>query len=135
MANITVFHWRDYKHPELGGSTINIVHIVEHLAKQGHNVTFLTEKYSPELPDVEEKNGVIYIHKGRKLSQFLVLPIYFLKNLKNKTDLVIEAYDAWPFLTPVLHDKIIMLICHIQKEEWAMEFGPAAGTILKHASS
>ncbi|PJB23330.1 hypothetical protein CO112_01030, partial [Candidatus Dojkabacteria bacterium CG_4_9_14_3_um_filter_150_Dojkabacteria_WS6_41_13] len=135
MANITIFHWRDYRHPQLGGSTLNIVHIAEHLARQGHKVTLLTEKYSNKVPEVETYNGVVYIRKGSKLSQYIALPWYFLRNLKQNTDLVIEAYDAWPFLTPLLHKKVIMLICHIQKEEWEMEFGKFLGKVLPTVAS
>jgi glycosyltransferase involved in cell wall biosynthesis len=135
MARITIFHWRDMQNPQQGGSTMNITHVAEHLAQAGHQVTFLTEKHANHKSDTEIVNGVQYIRKGKKFSQYLLLPLYSLRNLKKDTDIVIEAYDAWPFLTPLLGKKTVMLICHIQKEEWQMEFGNVIGPILRTFAS
>lgn len=131
MANIVVFHWRDYTHPEQGGSTTSMTNVAEGLVKAGHTVTWLCEKHSQTVPHTEVHNGITYIRTGNKYTQYITAPLYFLKHLKHNTDLIIEDYDAWPYLTPLLHTNVFIHFGHIQNEEWIMEFGPFVGPILR----
>ncbi|WKZ29882.1 MAG: glycosyltransferase family 4 protein [Candidatus Dojkabacteria bacterium] len=137
MANIVCFSWRDKFHPSAGGAETYITHMVEHLASQGHSVTVLCGNF-PGAAHMQQDNGVTYIHRGNKFSLYLELPLYFLRNLSKNTDIIIENYNAWPFLVPLLNKKAIAIVHHIQKEEWKAELGiigPLLGSIARFLTS
>ena len=67
-----ILHALTYYHPHLSGLTIYVERLAETLAARGHEVTVLASQHLPELPSVEQRNGVrvvrapvlLRLHKG-----------------------------------------------------------------------
>lgn len=117
MKKIVIIAWRDKWNPESGGAEIYITKLAEHLASTGFKVCFLTPSYKGSHSS-ETVNGVEYYRIGSKFISYLAIPLYFIRFLRDDTDLLIENYNAWPYLAPLLHRKSLIGFMHLQDREW-----------------
>ncbi len=69
FGSIHILSWRDYCHPEAGGSELHAHQIAKLWAASGINVTFRTCR-SAGLPREEMRDGYRIIRRGNKLSVF-----------------------------------------------------------------
>lgn len=127
--NITIMAWRDRTNPQYGGAEVYLDHMAQKLAREGHKVTFLTSSYKGANQQ-ETVNGVRYIRRGSLITMYILLPMYYLLNLKKQTDLLIESYNFMPFWTPIYEKNRFLIIYHIQTVEWVRFFGSLLGTLL-----
>ncbi len=126
---IVIMAWRDRWNPLYGGSEKFIQNMAEELSQKGINTIFLTARYKGSKRR-EIINSVKYIRLGNRFTLYLLVPIFYLLNLKRKTDLLIENFNAIPFFIPLYNNNNITVIHHIQVEEWKKMFGNFLGTIL-----
>lgn len=129
QKQLVIFAWRDTTHPEAGGAEVYAERVAGHFAEKGWTVIYLTSRHD-NAKSRETRDSIEFIRKGNKFTIYLVLPLYSLFKLKQRTTLVIENYNAWPFLIPLWHRKTISILHHLQEPEWVFAFGPLLGPIL-----
>lgn len=91
--NIVWFSWKDYWHPQAGGAEVVGHELMTRLSQDGHNVTLLTASYA----DAQQVAPYRIIRGGNKVSVYIWAAWYYMRNLRNKTDLVIDECNTVPF--------------------------------------
>ncbi len=112
---ILVFCWRDIKHPWAGGAELYIHEISKHLISKGHTVTLLTSQHpgTPAAPK-EIIDGVDVIRVGGRFSVYLLAARYYLKNLRGKFDVIVNAENGMSFFTPLYaKEPVLCLVYHV----------------------
>jgi glycosyltransferase involved in cell wall biosynthesis len=91
--------WKDYTHPDAGGAEVILRELAQRLVKDGHQVSFLTARH-PGSKSRETLDGIDIIRVGthRYLHPFQAL-IYYLRQLRNKYDVVIEVVSIAPYFS------------------------------------
>lgn len=127
--NAVIVAWRDMWHPQQGGAEVYITQVAHKLRDAGYNVTFITEKYSNSQNE-ETIEGIKYIRMGNAITLHIAFPRYYKKHLADKTDVLIENFNAVPFGIPKLNSNNLTVIHHVQEHEWIKVFGKLIGTFI-----
>lgn len=91
------FSWKDIKHPGAGGAELVMHEISKRLVAAGHEVTILTAAYD-DAAQFDTIDGINIIRVGRnRYLQPAVALFYYLRHLRNKYDLLIEAVNTAPY--------------------------------------
>lgn len=98
--SILILNWKDITNPAAGGGTYYTHRVAQFLVERGHNVTLLCANY-PGGQRRETIDGVNIIRVGNKYTVFVRTPAKFLRDLRNKFDLVIDEINVLPWLTPL----------------------------------
>ncbi|MEY8565643.1 glycosyltransferase family 4 protein [Corynebacteriaceae bacterium 7-707] len=120
--------WRDSGHPEGGGSEVYLERVAEHLARQGHQVTFRTARYPGSAPS-ELRNGVRYSRGGGALTVYPRAWWYMLRS--GRPDVVVDTQNGVPFFARLVAGagrggaRAVLLTHHCHREQW-----PVAGPVL-----
>lgn len=130
---VVILNWRSIKDPLSGGAE----HSTFELAKRWHKlyraeIIWISAKYRKNL-SYEEGDGIKFVYLGVPLNKsnlifafpyFLFLSVlYYLRNLKNKCDIVIDQVHGIPFFTPLyVKEKKIVFIHEVAGEIWDKMF-------------
>lgn len=98
FLSILIFNWKDITNPAAGGGTYYTHRVAKYLVEKGHRVTLLCANYRGGRKK-EIIDGVNIIRVGNKYTVYIKAPLKFLKDFKNKCDLVIDEINALPWLT------------------------------------
>lgn len=92
--NVLWITWKDMGHPDAGGAEIVCSELCKRMIADGHDVTLLTAEY-PGAGDKEPVSGakVIRVGSSRYFQPFQAL-WYYIRNLRNKYDVVIEEVNG-----------------------------------------
>lgn len=126
--SIAVMAWRDLWHPGVGGAEIYIMKMVDTLRDNGYTIKYLTSRYKNSKKK-EVIDGVEYIRMGNSITLYLLAPIYYIMNLKQSTNLLIENFNAVPFHIPIYNKNNVTVIHHLQSPEWISTYGTFLGSI------
>ncbi len=96
--NILWLTWKDITNPAAGGAEVVTDQLAAALAKKNHNVILLTSGY-PNCSKKEIINGYQVIRVGNRFSVYFFAMKYFLQNLKQWPDKVIEEINTVPFFS------------------------------------
>jgi glycosyltransferase involved in cell wall biosynthesis len=102
-----ILHALTYYHPHLSGLTIYVERLAETLAARGHEVTVLASQHLPELPGVEQRNGVrvvrapvlLRLHKG------VVSPAFTTEAWR-----LVQQHDVLNLHLPLLEAGVLTLL-------------------------
>lgn len=94
--NIVWFSWKDTKHPLAGGAEIITDVILRNLVLDGHQVTLLTARYSGSI-NKDKVNGYNIIRTGNRFTVYIRTCLWYFKNLRKTTDLLIDEMNTLPF--------------------------------------
>ena len=117
---ILFFNWKDWYHPQSGGAELVTKNICEGLVQDGHTVTFVTAIYEGALAK-EYRDGIQIIRVGgNRISHPIVALIYYLKNLKNDFDLILEEVNTAPYFVGFFRGKArhVYLYHQLAGEVW-----------------
>ncbi len=128
MSKILFLNWKDEWSPDAGGAEVVHTQIINHLVKDGHSVTLLTQQYktkSGEFAKKEEiQNGykILRIGKNRYTHTFLA-SFYYFKNLRNEFDIVISCNNTAPYWVGLLkgNEKHFSFYHQLAREVWWYE--------------
>lgn len=116
--NILILNWRDIKHPQAGGAEISTHEHAKRWVKEGHSVI----QFSSAAPGEKEKeiiDAIQVIRRGNMYTVHLRAFFYYLFNLRNSIDLVVDEFHAIPFFTPLyVQAKKIAFIHETAEEIW-----------------
>jgi glycosyltransferase involved in cell wall biosynthesis len=127
---IVWFSWKDRHHPLAGGAEVVTDELCARMAADGHNVTLLCAGYSGALPE-ETMRGYRVIRRGGRYSVYLAAAVYFLRNLRKHTDLVVEEINTVPFMTQwyTKRSRRWLFIHQLCREIWFYQMPPVLSHI------
>src|SRR5512133_295861 len=115
--------WKDWQHPEAGGAEVVLHELAKRQVAEGHEVTILTALYAGSSKH-DEIDGVKIIRlKGNRYVQpFITLP-YYIRHMRNKFDLVIEAVNTAPYFSPFFRGKAksVLFYHQLARKIWFFE--------------
>ncbi|HSA83530.1 MAG TPA: glycosyltransferase [Patescibacteria group bacterium] len=113
---ILIFNWRDTKHRWAGGAEVYVQEIASRWVKEGHSVTLFcgNDSHSPRNQVID---GVKIVRRGGFMTVYFWAAVYYLFKFRNKYDVIVDAENGIPFLTPLYVKKpIFLLIHHVHQE-------------------
>ncbi len=118
--------WKDRWHPAAGGAEVISHELRQRLHAEGHEVTLLTCGY-PNAPKTEVKDGVRILRIGsNRYAHPLQAALYYIRNLRNKFDVVVEEVNAAPYFSVLFSTqaKRFLFYHHLEREVWLYEAKP-----------
>jgi len=127
--NLLWFTWKDIKNPYAGGAEVVNDELATRLAKEGHEVVFLTRSFAKAEKE-EMINGYKVIRVGNYRTVYFEAYKYYKKNLKGWADLVIEEVNTVPFFCNLyVKEKSILFFHQLCREIWFYEMNIIKGLI------
>lgn len=118
---IIVLNSRDFRHPDAGGAERFTIEVACQWAQHGHEVTLLSSGFSAG-PAHEEYGGVEIVRRGTLRTVLLEARRYLMETRANDTDVVVDEYTLFPFLTPLYWPgRIVLLVHELAREKWFYE--------------
>jgi glycosyltransferase involved in cell wall biosynthesis len=134
--DILALNWRCPRHPQAGGSEINLFEQARRWVIAGHSVTvFCADPGREHAPMRDENvNGVRVIRRGGRFSVYLRAALFMLLNSR-RYDRVLDVANGIPFFAPLFTGRpITLLVHHVHDRQWFAEFPypvAAAGCFLE----
>jgi glycosyltransferase involved in cell wall biosynthesis len=121
---ILVLNWRCLRHPQNGGSELNIFEQSKQWVKDGHEVTLICSnpgsKYAPSRNEVMD--GIKVRRMGGQLTLYLWAALYMLFNA-HKYDTILDIANGIPFFAPLFTRRpVVLLVHHVHGKQWFSEF-------------
>lgn len=130
FLSILIFNWKDITNSAAGGGTYYTHKMAKFLVEKGHKVTLLCANYRGGRKR-EIIDGVNIIRVGNKYTVYIKAPLRFLKDFKNKYDIVIDEINALPWLTPLyVREPKIAFIHQTTREALFEELNKAVATLI-----
>ncbi|NJL97078.1 glycosyltransferase family 4 protein [Candidatus Gracilibacteria bacterium] len=123
LKKVLFFNWKDIKHPQAGGAEIITHQLAKRLVIDGHTVTLITAKYNNSL-DREYIDGVEVIRVGKnRFFHYSAARKYYLKNLKNQYDVIIEEVNTIPYFINLIkgNEKVFLFYHQLAGPVWFKE--------------
>ena len=120
---ILFFNWRDLGHPNAGGAEVFIHEVAKRWAGDGHQVGLFCSRY-PGSREEDVTDGVEIHRAGGQLSVYREARRLWRRDLSGKYDIVIDAINTRPFITPKFVDsgtEIFTLVFQLAREYWFRE--------------
>lgn len=125
---ILFLNWKDEFSSDSGGAEVVLVQIINRLVRDGHQVTLLTQQYTKrdgvQSKSEEDVDGykIIRVGKDRYTHTFLA-SWFYLKNLRNKFDVVVSCNNTAPYWVGLLRgkEKHFSLYHQLAREVWWFE--------------
>jgi len=121
MKKVVFISWRDSENPEAGGAEVYNETLAKYLASNGYDVELLVPGFS-KASHSKHSDDIKITRVGGKYTSYIFIPWYFVKNLRAQTDLLIENFNGWPYLVPLLSKRSLIMFMHLQDEEWFDHF-------------
>jgi len=123
VAKILFFNWKDIAHPKAGGAEVVTHAIAKKLAKNDHKVTLITAKY-PNSKKNDQIDGVKIIRLGNLVTHYPLAIWYYLRNLRNKFEIIIEEVNTIPYFVNFFKgkEKLTLYYNMLAREIWFYEF-------------
>ena len=121
---ILVLNWRCLRHPQAGGSEINVFEQSSHWTTSGHKVSIFTadpgREYAPD--KIEDFVGVQILRFGGQYTVYLLAALYVLF-FSWKYDVILDVSNGIPFFTPLFTRRpVTLMIHHVHNQQWFREF-------------
>lgn len=115
--------WKDISHPLAGGAEVVLHELSKRMVQEGHEVTVLTARYKGS-QKFDTIDGIKIIRVGNnRYVHSLVALLYYIRHLRNKYDVVIEAINTAPYFSFLGKDSAKRLLFYHQlaREIWYLE--------------
>ncbi len=114
--NILLLNWRDPTHPQAGGAERYLLEIGKRWIAGGHRVSWLTASY-PGAPKRDVVDGMHVTRVGNARTVYAALPLEYVRNFRDRFDVVIDAENGIPFFSPLFSMKPkICLMHHVHQQ-------------------
>ena len=118
---IAIFNFRGINHPSAGGSERSSHIMAKIMIQKGYDVTFFCSGFHNSKKE-ETINGIKYIMRGNLYTVYIWAFYYYLFNLKNKIDYVIEDINGIPwFMSLYVFKRKVALIHHVHSKVFFKE--------------
>ena len=121
---ILFLNWRDPEHPQAGGAEKFLYEIGKRLVEMGHHVEWLTASF-PGAAKSTTMGGMRVTRVGSAVSVYFKLPVEYLKNFRDRFDVIIDAENGIPFFSPLYSLKPkICVMHHVHKDVFRKHLPP-----------
>jgi glycosyltransferase involved in cell wall biosynthesis len=111
--NILILNWRDPKNPSAGGAEVLTQELARRWVKKGHHVSQFSSMFN-KAKKKEVIDGVHFIRQGSWWNVHFFAFFYYLRFLKNSTDVIIDEVHWFPFFSALYApQKTVILVCEI----------------------
>jgi len=120
---ILALNWRCLRHPQAGGSEVNIFEQATRWSDMGHEVTIFCADPGPERPGQLpiDDGALTVIRRGNWLTVYLHAALYLLIH-GHRYDRVLEVMNGLPFFAPLFTTTpTTLLIHHVMAKQWFIE--------------
>jgi glycosyltransferase involved in cell wall biosynthesis len=123
IKKILILNWKDIEHPRAGGAEIVTHKIAKEMVKNGHDVTFLTARYKNS-KEKDNIHGIKIIRLGNTITHYPLAIWYYLKNLKNQFDIIIEEVNTIPYFINLVKgkEKVVLYYNMLARKIWFYQF-------------
>lgn len=131
QLRILALNWRCQRHPQAGGSELNLFEQARRWARAGHAVTVLCADPGPAAQAAREElvDGVLVRRMGGRLTVYLWAAL-FLLCYGAHFDRIIDVSNGIPFFAPLFtRRRGVLLVHHVHGAQWASECGPLLGWV------
>lgn len=119
---ILFINWKDYTNPIAGGAEVVADELCKKMVEDGHEVTYLTANYSGAKSQ-ETLHGYSVIRVGNgKFTQAFAGLWYYIRNLKNKHDIIIDTVNTAPYFIGFFRGKAKYFLFYHQLAEEVWEY-------------
>ncbi|HEX5692892.1 MAG TPA: glycosyltransferase, partial [Roseiflexaceae bacterium] len=121
---ILALNWRCLRHPQAGGSEINLFEQARVWVREGHSVTvFCADPGRQYAPTTRETvDGIQVIRGGGRLTVYLFAALFLLLH-SHEYDCVLDIANGVPFFAPLFCAKpVTLLVHHVHGRQWFVEF-------------
>lgn len=120
--HILILNWRDIKNPSSGGAEVLTHEMAKRWAQKGHKVTLFCAQFKGGRSE-EIIDGVHIVRKGFWATVHLLAFIYFIRNLKDSVDIVIDEAHWYPFFSIwYARQKTMLLVCEVAQDLFSRYF-------------
>jgi glycosyltransferase involved in cell wall biosynthesis len=128
--SILFLNWKDIKHPQAGGAEIVTHEIAKRFVRDGWKVTYITAKPAGFL-ETDEIDGISIIRMGGRLAHYALAAKYYITNLKNTHDFVVEEINTLPYMLGFAKgkEKYFHFYHQLAREIWFFEMVQPLSTI------
>jgi glycosyltransferase involved in cell wall biosynthesis len=113
---VLILNWRDPKHPQAGGAEAYLFEQARRWVSRGHRVEWLTANF-PGGARRDEIDGIPIRRTGSALTVYGVLPLTYLREFRNRFDVLIDSSNGIPFFSPLFsRTPKICVVYHVHRE-------------------
>lgn len=127
--HLVVLSWRDFAHPDAGGSERYVLEVTSRLVDRGWAVTQVSADW-PGAPRQTCVRGVRVVRRGGRITVFAHALLWHFLGRFGPYDAVLDVHNGMPFLSPLVTRRpVLVLVHHVHREQWRVLFGRALGCI------
>ncbi|MGH7737035.1 MAG: glycosyltransferase [Candidatus Tyrphobacter sp.] len=108
---ILVLNWRDPTNPQAGGAEAYLFEMAKRWVAGGHRVSWLSASY-PGAARESVIDGIPITRVGTALSVYARLPLEYLRNFRDRFDVIVDAENGIPFFSPLFSMKPKICVVH-----------------------
>ena len=113
---VLFLNWRDPEHPQAGGAERFLHEIGRRWVRAGHVVEWLTASF-PGASREAMLDGIKVTRVGNAISVYGRIPLEYLRNFRDRFDIIIDAENGIPFFSPLFSLKPkICLMHHVHRD-------------------
>jgi glycosyltransferase involved in cell wall biosynthesis len=110
---ILILNWRDPKNPNAGGAELLTQEMAKRWVKKGHTVIQISSLFTDARKE-EVIDGVHFIRMGKWWSVQFLACFYYLRHLKNSTNIIIDEVHWFPFFSTLYAPKkTVLFVCEV----------------------
>ena len=121
---ILALNWRCLKHPQAGGSEINLFEQAKHWVAAGHEVMVVCARTGRACaePEHELVHGILVRRMGGHFSIYPLVALFLLR-YGRRFDRVLDIANGIPFFSPLFtRTPSVLLVHHVHDRQWFAEF-------------
>lgn len=113
---ILVVNWRDPNHPQAGGAETYLFEQAKRWVRWGHQVEWLSGGFAGGAS--RDRIGAIPIRRvGNALTVYAAVPFAYLREFRDRFDVVVDSSNGIPFFTPLFSMKPkVCVVYHVHRE-------------------
>jgi glycosyltransferase involved in cell wall biosynthesis len=121
---ILALSYRCFRHPQSGGSEVNLFEQARRWTRDGHHVTVFTadpgRAHAPQRDEVID--GIVVRRSGGRLTVYLHGMLFLLRH-RHRFDCILDVANGIPFFSPlVTRTPGALLVNHFHDRQWFSEF-------------
>lgn len=121
---VLALNWRCLRHPQAGGSEINLFEQARRWVRDGYQVTIVCadpgREYATSRDEIDD--GIVVRRMGGRLSVY-ARAAWFLLRHGHKYDVILDVANGIPFFSPLFTGTpSVLLVHHVHGRQWFSEF-------------
>lgn len=128
-VNVLLLNWRDPENPLAGGAEVYLHEMAKRWVRDGHRVEWLAAGFRGA-PRAAVVDGITIHRVGNAVTVYLAAAWEYLRHLRDRFDVIIDAENGIPFFSPLYSLKPKILLIHHVHTEVFKEHLPAPLSLL-----